>query len=55
MLFGICFGYLTRQILKYVKRSGHKAPEQLSLSLAMAYLVFYISQVGETLAFPNCH
>lgn len=45
-MFGLVFGFFTRQILKLIKRGGHNAPEQLSLSLAMAYLVFYISQVG---------
>ena len=42
-VIGIVFGWLTRQILKIIKRSGHKAPEQLSLSVAMAYLTFYIA------------
>ena len=46
-MFGLLFGWLTRQVLKFIKRGGHKAPEQLALSLAMAYLVFYTSQVGK--------
>ena len=47
LMFGLLFGWVTRQVLKFIKRGGHKAPEQLALSLAMAYLVFYTSQVGK--------
>ncbi len=47
--FGILFGFVTRQVLKIIKRGGHRAPEQLALSLAMAYLVFYTAQIGTAL------
>ena len=46
-LFGFAFGYITRQMLKLIKRGGHKAPEQLALSVAMSYLVFYFAQIGD--------
>ena len=54
-MFGLLFGWVTRQVLKFIKRGGHKAPEQLALSLAMAYLVFYTSQVGKRPHFVLCH
>lgn len=47
-MFGFAFGFVTRQVLKLIKRGGHKAPEQLSFSVAMAYLVFYFAQIGRT-------
>ena len=34
---------LTRLSLKLMHRKGHKAPEQLALTLAMAYLAFYVA------------
>ena len=46
-MFGIAFGVATQQILKIVKRGGHNAPEQLALSVAMAYLSFYAAQMGK--------
>jgi NhaP-type Na+/H+ or K+/H+ antiporter len=44
---GVCLGLLcgvaTRLVLKWMHRRGHKAPEQLALTVAMAYLVFYVA------------
>ena len=43
LLIGLAFGLLTRLSLKIMHSKGHKAPEQLALTLAMAYLCFYIA------------
>lgn len=43
LLIGLAFGLLTRLSLKIMHSKGHKAPEQLALTLAMAYLAFYIA------------
>ena len=47
LVIGLAFGMVTRQNLKLVKRGGHNLPEQLALSLATAYLSFYVSEMGE--------
>ena len=43
LLIGLAFGAATRLLLKLMHRKGHKVPEQLALTLAMAYLAFYIA------------
>ncbi len=43
VVLGLLFGLATRLILKLMHRRGHKAPEQLALILAMAYLAFYVA------------
>jgi hypothetical protein len=41
---GYAFGIATRLLLKYQHRvSGHAAPQQLALTLGMAYLCFYLA------------
>ncbi len=40
-LVGFACAIATRLILKWMHRRGHKAPEQLALTVAMAYLAFY--------------
>ncbi len=40
---GLAFGILTRLVLKFMHRRGHKAPEQRALTVAMAYLAFYVA------------
>ena len=40
---GLVFGVVTRFMLKLMHRRGHKAPEQLALTVAMAYLCFYVA------------
>lgn len=42
-MLGLAFGILTRLVLKWMHRRGHKAPEQLALTVAMAYLSFYVA------------
>ena len=42
-LIGFACAIATRLILKWMHRRGHKAPEQLALTVAMAYLAFYIA------------
>ena len=37
---------LTRLMLKFIHRRGHKAPEQLTLTIAMAYLTYYLGQLA---------
>ncbi|KAK9788845.1 hypothetical protein WJX73_003600 [Symbiochloris irregularis] len=40
-LVGYAFGIATRLLLKLMHRRGHKAPEQLALTLSLSYLCFY--------------
>lgn len=40
---GLAFGLATRLVLKWMHRRGHKAPEQLALTVACAYLSFYVA------------
>ena len=40
---GIAFALATRLVLKWMHRRGHKAPEQLALTVAMAYMTFYVA------------
>ena len=49
MLVGFVFGVATRLMLKIMHRRGHKAPEQLALTVAMAYLCFYVANAPCTL------
>lgn len=42
-LVGFACALATRLILKWMHRRGHKAPEQLALTVAMAYLAFYLA------------
>lgn len=42
-LVGFACAIATRLILKWMHRRGHKAPEQLALTVAMAYLAFYLA------------
>lgn len=42
-LIGFACAIATRLILKWMHRRGHKAPEQLALTVAMAYLAFYLA------------
>ena len=42
-IVGLIFGLVTRLLLKVMHRRGHQAPEQLTLTVAMAYLCFYIA------------
>lgn len=43
IVLGLLFGGATRLVLKLMHRRGHKAPEQLALIVAMAYLSFYVA------------
>ena len=43
VVLGLAFGVATRLVLKLMHRRGHKAPEQLALIVAMAYLSFYVA------------
>eukprot|EP00884_Botryococcus_braunii_P001577 jgi/Botrbrau1/1141/Bobra.0162s0032.1 len=41
---GYAFGLVTRLLFKFLhRRTGHSAPEQLALTLGMAYLCFYLA------------
>ena len=40
---GIAFALATRLVLKWMHRRGHKAPEQMALTVAMAYMTFYVA------------
>ena len=56
LVIGLAFGVATRLLLKLMHRKGHKAPEQLALTLAMAYLAFYTAnaQRAYSLAHHPC-
>lgn len=43
---GLAMSVLTRLMLKFIHRRGHKAPEQLTLTIAMAYLTYYFGQLA---------
>lgn len=43
VVVGFVFGVATRILFKLMHRRGHKAPEQLALTVAMAYLCFYVA------------
>lgn len=40
---GLAFGVATRLVLKWMHRRGHKAPEQLALTVAVPFLSFYVA------------
>ena len=40
---GIAFGWLTKWLLTLLRSKGAKAPEEMALTVAMAYLVFYLA------------
>ena len=46
---GLLMSVLTRLLLKFIHRRGHKAPEQLTLTIAMAYLTYYFGQLAGAL------
>jgi len=51
---GLAMALLTRLILKFTHRRGHKAPEQLTLTIAVAYLTYYFGQLaGAALRSPR--
>lgn len=43
---GLAMAVLTRLILKFMHRRGLKAPEQLTLTIAVAYLTYYFGQLA---------
>jgi len=43
---GLAMALLTRLILKFMHRRGHKAQEQLTLTIAVAYLTYYFGQLA---------
>ncbi|KAK9840543.1 hypothetical protein WJX81_000451 [Elliptochloris bilobata] len=43
---GLAMSLLTRLMLKFIHRRGHKGPEQLTLTIAMAYLTYYFGQLA---------
>jgi NhaP-type Na+/H+ or K+/H+ antiporter len=42
---GLCFGLATRKLIKWLRHRGAKPPQELAVSLAMAYLTFYIANL----------
>ena len=51
---GLLMSVLTRLLLKFIHRRGHKAPEQLTLTIAVAYLTYYFGQLaGAPRAIPE--
>lgn len=51
---GIAFGWLTKWLLTLLRSQGAKAPQEMALTVAMAYLVFYLANApGHTTALPH--
>lgn len=42
-LIGFAFGFLTKWLLSILRSRGAKAPEEMALTVAMAYLAFYLA------------
>lgn len=42
-LIGYAFGVATRYLLKWLQNRGAKPPQELAITLAMAYLAFYVA------------
>ncbi|KAK9828685.1 hypothetical protein WJX72_001519 [[Myrmecia] bisecta] len=43
LLIGLACGVVTRGLLKWMRQRGAKPPEELAITLAMAYLSFYLA------------
>jgi NhaP-type Na+/H+ or K+/H+ antiporter len=40
---GFALGFLTKWLLSLLRSRGAKAPEEMALTVAMAYLAFYLA------------
>ncbi len=49
---GIALGFLTKWLLSLLRSRGAKAPEEMALTVAMAYLAFYLANAPGTALCP---
>ena len=54
LIIGLISGYITSWLLKFMHQRGMKAPEQLALSLGMAYLTFYVANAPGDVSLCKC-
>lgn len=40
---GFALGFITKWLLRLLRSRGAKAPEEMALTVAMAYLAFYLA------------
>lgn len=45
---GFALGFITKWLLSLLRSRGAKAPEEMALTLAMAYLAFYLANAPGT-------
>ena len=45
---GIALGFITKWLLSLLRSRGAKAPEEMALTVAMAYLAFYLANAPGT-------
>lgn len=41
--FGLAFGWVTQMMLRYMRRHGLGREQQIALTLAMGYMVYYVA------------
>lgn len=54
---GFALGFLTKWLLSLLRSRGAKAPEEMALTVAMAYLAFYLANAPGTALriITDCH
>ena len=52
---GFALGFITKWLLSLLRSSGAKAPEEMALTVAMAYLAFYLANAPGTHPLTPCY